>query len=80
MIDHDGHTFERVAIERWVRDHHRCPFAHPLELHNLVPNRALRDAIEGWSGAHPNHPDLPANYPISTLIVLGNDLCGCNVV
>ena len=60
VMDRDGHTFERVAIERWVRDHHNCPNSRvPLELTDLAPNRALRDLIEEFLTANP--PLRPAS-------------------
>jgi len=48
VVDREGHTFERAAIEHWVVEHHNtCPISRaPLELADLVPNRALHDAIE----------------------------------
>ena len=54
VMDRDGHTFERGAIEQWVRDHHNCPISRaPLELADLAPNRVLRDLIEEFLTANP---------------------------
>ena len=53
VIDREGHTFERVPIEEWVKNHHSCPVSRArLELDDLSPNRALRDAIEEFTKKH----------------------------
>jgi len=55
VVDREGHTFERSEIERWVINHHTCPLnpdAH-LELTDLAPNFALRDAIGAFLTANP---------------------------
>ena len=47
VIDREGHTFERSEIENWLQEHNTCPISrHHLELADLAPNRALRDAID----------------------------------
>ena len=41
-----GHTFEREGIEHWIGLHGTCPITRAaLATTDLVPNRALRDAI-----------------------------------
>ena len=43
----DGHTFERSAVEQWIRVRGTNPVTRaPLTLDQLTPNRALRGAIE----------------------------------
>ena len=43
----DGHTFERAAIERWLRSHRTSPMTGaPLEHTKLAPAIALRQLIE----------------------------------
>ena len=40
VIDPDGYTYERAAIEAWIRSHGTSPFTRaPLSLGRLVPNR-----------------------------------------
>jgi Mg-chelatase subunit ChlD len=47
VSDRDGHTYEANAIAAWVRERGTSPMTRtPLSLDDLVPNRALRDAIE----------------------------------
>lgn len=50
----DGHSYERSAIEGWLREGIRVSPTTGLDLKNmkLVPNRALRDAILEWVGEH----------------------------
>ena len=43
----DGHTFERSAIEQWLQTNNTSPMTQlPLANKNVVPNYALRMAIE----------------------------------
>merc|ERR1712154_122359 len=43
----DGHTYEREAIELWLRNNSRSPKTNqPLPSRDLVPNHALRSSIE----------------------------------
>jgi hypothetical protein len=43
----DGHTYERADIETWLQDHDTSPSTgKELPNTNLVPNFALRNAIE----------------------------------
>lgn len=46
----DGHTYERVAIEMWLRNNSRSPKTNqPLASRELIPNHALRSSIEAMS-------------------------------
>lgn len=43
----DGHTYERSAIEVWLRNNSRSPKTNqPLASKELIPNHALRSAID----------------------------------
>merc|ERR1739844_762809 len=43
----DGHTYEREAIEMWLRNNSRSPKTNqPLATKDVFPNRALRSSIE----------------------------------
>eukprot|EP01041_Mallomonas_annulata_P011876 gene11876-24886_t len=50
VIDHEGNSYERAAIEKWLRQNPTNPTSPitrmPLQLADLTPNRALRSAIE----------------------------------
>jgi len=47
VIDHEGNTYERKAIETWIEKNPTSPFTkNPLTLADLHPNRALRDSID----------------------------------
>ncbi|GMH47280.1 hypothetical protein TrRE_jg7600 [Triparma retinervis] len=55
-IASDGHTYDRAAIERWLRSHKTSPkTGQPLEHTHLVPNhnlkRLLTDMIEAGDKA-----------------------------
>ena len=50
VICSDGHTYERVAIEQWLRTNSRSPMTNQhLPSRLLIPNHALRQAIESMS-------------------------------
>jgi len=47
VIDHEGNSYERSAIEQWLSSHNTSPITRqPLNISQLQPNRALRDAIQ----------------------------------
>lgn len=46
VIDHEGNSYERVAIEKWLEKNSTSPVTrNPLTRAQLVPNRALKDLI-----------------------------------
>lgn len=47
VIDPEGNTYERSAIEGWLKQHASSPITrNPLTISQLIPNRVLKDAIE----------------------------------
>eukprot|EP01038_Epipyxis_sp_PR26KG_P014089 gene14089-18908_t len=49
VMDLDGITYERSAIMNWLVDHKVSPITrNPLHYTQLIPNRALRSAIEEY--------------------------------
>ncbi|MFA6409244.1 MAG: U-box domain-containing protein, partial [Gammaproteobacteria bacterium] len=67
VIDHEGHSFERKAITEWISINKQptCPVGcEPLKLEELVPNRALREAIEKFLKDNPQFkPSATTNTP-----------------
>lgn len=66
VMDRDGISYERKAIEAWVRIKGDSPFTHKkLLLHDLIPNNALRDAIEETARSTPDlaHRPIPITTP-----------------
>ncbi|MGA0241876.1 MAG: putative Ig domain-containing protein [Candidatus Marinamargulisbacteria bacterium] len=50
VITMDGHTYEREAIEQWVKQNGTDPNTRkPLSIDRLFPNRVLRDVIEAYN-------------------------------
>jgi hypothetical protein len=46
----DGHTYERVWIEKWLQGHNTSPLTNVKLLDTkLTPNHALKKAIDEWS-------------------------------
>ena len=49
----DGHSYERVAIEHWLRDHGTSPkTGAELQSTALIAAHSLRNAIEEWQQAN----------------------------
>lgn len=49
VIAEDGHTYERSAISAWLEKSTDSPITRePISKHLLIPNRALKGAIEEW--------------------------------
>ena len=45
----DGHTYERHAIERWLREHRTSPKTNALLPNaSVIPNHSLRNAIDEY--------------------------------
>lgn len=55
VMDPEGNTYERTAIEEWIRRERKSPITRsPLQISDLVPNRALRDLIEEFKSKNPD--------------------------
>ena len=53
----DGHSYERDAIARWLRNSEKSPMTgerHRGARDVLQPNHAMRSQVEEWRGQHPN--------------------------
>lgn len=52
VIGPDGHTYERLAIRKWVSEHHSSPLTRkPMEVEELKPNFTIKkiiNFIKGW--------------------------------
>ena len=54
VIGSDGHTYERLAIEQWLRQEGTSPITRQtMNLTDLTTNIALRDTIESIMRLHP---------------------------
>lgn len=54
LIDRDGNSYERSAIQRWVAEHGTSPVTrNAMSNDDLVPNRALKDAIDAHCSGNP---------------------------
>lgn len=52
VICEDGHTYEKFAIERWLESKKTSPKTNQqLFSSTLIPNHALRSAIESWNNS-----------------------------
>lgn len=51
VLDRQGNSYERVAIEAWLHLNQTSPLTEqPLEARALIPNRAMQDVIHGFMG------------------------------
>lgn len=49
VVDSDGNTYEKHAIEEWVRQNGTSPITRaPLSMNDLRPNLALKTAIDEY--------------------------------
>ena len=49
VIDALGNTYERAAIERWLRGHNTSPLTGAVLPHKeLTPNIVLKSIIQEW--------------------------------
>lgn len=56
VIDPDGNSYEKVAIMEWLKSSKLSPITRkPLDASKLVPNRALKEAIEGFKTKNPTY-------------------------
>ena len=63
VITADGHTFERSAIEDWLRNHSTNPMTGSEMQHKqLVPNFALREACAAYRAQKPGNTDSIRRY------------------
>jgi ubiquitin len=50
IVTETGHTYERSAIEEWLRTHNTDPTTNvQLRSNNLIPNHSLRSSIQEFS-------------------------------
>jgi len=77
VIDPDGNSYERRAIEGWLRQNNTSPITRaPLRLEDLRPNRALQSAIEEYrqsleSPAAASSTTQNATTPLDLIIQTG---------
>lgn len=81
--DTDGNSYEKEAIFNWVQIHQNSPMTrNPLNISNLVPNRALKELILQYLSEHTLNPPvimsnvvngetshLVTNGPISIIMI-----------
>jgi len=55
VVDPEGNSYEREAIEAWLLKDGTSPITrNPLNISELIPNRALKEAIEERLGGNPS--------------------------
>ena len=53
VVDNDGNSYERDAIEKWLHNHSTSPITRSLlSIQQLRPNRGLKSAIEEYKKQH----------------------------
>ena len=71
----DGQTYERSAIEHWLRDHNTSPLTgEVLAMKMLIPNHTVRGLSRKWLEEHPDGEEHPAGEEVKgPTMVRGND-------
>ncbi|CAF3613586.1 unnamed protein product [Rotaria socialis] len=55
VVAQDGHTYERAAIEEWIRKNGTSPFTNKqISLEHLVPNYAIKKIVEQFENSLKN--------------------------
>ena len=52
VMDEHGHTFEKKAIEDWLKKKNECPLTRE-PIHSLIPNLLVKQTIEEWQQRDP---------------------------
>ena len=53
VMDEDGHSYERAAIEEWLTKSQTSPVSrNPLTIKQLRPNRGLKDQCDAYRAEH----------------------------
>jgi hypothetical protein len=61
--DMDGNSYEKEAIFKWIIENGNSPITrNPMTIDNLIPNRALKEAIENYLGIN-NEPVIDVTSP-----------------
>eukprot|EP00158_Paraphelidium_tribonemae_P006718 Partr_v1_DN27948_c0_g1_i2_m11128 putative domain containing protein len=67
VMDPEGNTFEKSAILEWLAIHGTSPITRsPLNSHQLVPNRAIRDMIDALKNSSSLTPAIAKTSVISS--------------
>ena len=67
VITEDGFTYERTAIEHWLKDHDTSPkTGKKLKHKNLIPNHIVRGQLQNYREKHNLPPAAPWQPPVST--------------
>jgi Mg-chelatase subunit ChlD len=60
VIDYEGNSYERIAINQWLQNNQTSPLTRNLlKPDQLAPNRALKEAISQWKSANPQYKIQP---------------------
>ncbi|CAF5013749.1 unnamed protein product, partial [Rotaria socialis] len=55
VVAQDGHTYERAAIEEWIRKNGTSPITNKqISLEHLVPNYAIKKIVEQFENSLKN--------------------------
>ena len=67
VIDPEGNSYERSAIISWLQRSATSPVTRtPLSPSDLVPNRALREAIESHNSGQSTEPQIHEENVVET--------------
>ncbi len=58
VITKDGHTYERIAIEKWMSINETSPITRE-KIDMIIPNRIIKKVINEWKESLSEKPDIP---------------------
>lgn len=65
VVAEDGRSYERTAIETWLKTHRTSPLTNQTISNNLISNLALRDAIESYVNPNTGSVGVQFNTDLS---------------
>ena len=68
MVAADGHTYERWAIEEWLRTNNTSPKTREvMTAAALKPNHVVKALTSDWNERQARRPQLPDHIPFAEL-------------
>lgn len=75
VIDPEGNTYEKDAIEEWLKNNSVSPLTRsPLLINDLVPNRAIIEIIDMLSNSHISNNTSRSNNNLKNCSKCGKEI------
>ena len=68
VVAADGHTYERWAIEEWLKQHSNSPKTRQFMTNDtLQPNHAIKSLVDDWHESQAKNPEPATHIPFDEL-------------